>query len=129
MDNQQQGNGWVGGSLGTGLGTLGALATQDKVNNFVLDTLSGTPKILRQIDLEKAKRDSLSDLLGREGRGNHQSHPKYMDWLDSAMKVDELGRTRNDAYAKVSPQATALSYLYRFGLPITAGLLGSTLTD
>ena len=118
MDNQQQGNGWVGGSLGTGLGLVGGLSTAVPFYNAVHDSLAQQKKFDDRIDYHYDKKVKAG--YGEDAFKFGKPHVKAVN------KIADLG---DAAIIKARPYAQAAALLYALGLPITAGLLGSTLTD
>ena len=112
MQQEQQGNGLIGGGIGLGLGA-------------VAGHYAATP---------------LADFLPYEAFGNGKQYVDFMTQLDR--KYEGIGRPNytnaeerikdelyGDSLYKYGQRHKAISLLSRIGLPITTSLIGSTLTD
>jgi hypothetical protein len=118
-EQQNQGNGWVGGSIGTGLGVLGAFPSALFVGGAVKNALIGKEYDRRSDKLYDKK---VAD-LGYVPQSRVDFGEPYIKAQD---KISQMYSARAKQIAPYEVAATLLTLL---GTPITAGLLGASLTD
>jgi len=109
MDNQQQGNGWVGGSLGAlAGGVAGQYLGYPASRSFSTDFLWKEANTYKEQTIAHARN------TGIPAPDRQKMHYENLD---------------DEAFNNARKLRNAASLFVKLGLPITAGLLGSTLTD
>jgi hypothetical protein len=132
-----QGNGLIGGGIGLGLGGAGAYFGRNAVEGFALNRFSNADKYAKEFDAyENAYVDSRQDVASaaakakREGISfSDKQHPRYTEMEAARARRNAIYDKMKNAAQRAIPYANAAKLLYMAGLPITASLLGSTLTD
>lgn len=109
-----QGNGWVGGSIGTGLGVVGAGATVFPAGQVLLDKLSNSKEL----------RQKAHDYYQKGVKSEYQED--YDLYRKASRNINKIA---DKSIERTKPYVNAAMLLYALGIPITAGLLGASLTD
>lgn len=117
QDNQ--GNGLIGGGIGLGLGIGAAVAGYPYIRHDFQDVLS-------KRNMYNERIQSLYQQKRSQGYAARDEANYGKPYNKAVNKIYEMG---NEANAKARPYAQAASLLYALGVPITAALIGSTLTD
>lgn len=123
MQQQEQGNNaWIGGSIGTGLGVLAARKVAEPITQKLVETLSKDKMFVDKLNDIENKRWN-APLVWRD---KYNAFANDKPYEKAYSKVEAL---RQKSWDKALPYGEAAELLLALGTPITAGLLGSTLTD
>lgn len=117
QDNQS--NGWVGGSIGTGLGVLGVLPV-----GLIAD------RTIHRAFVSPKYRERINKLYDKQV-ANLGFHPtRRSDFTEPYIKaVSKIHGMRDAQVDKARAYSRAAFLLSALGTPITVGLLGASLTD
>ena len=118
-EQQNQGNGWIGGSIGTGLGIVGVLPVGIMADRAIHNTLV-SPKYRERID--KLYNKQVADLGFHPTKGSEFTEP----YRKAVGKIHDMRDAQVD---KARAYSKAAYWLSALGVPITAGLIGASLTD
>lgn len=117
QDNQ--GNGWVGGSIGTGMGIVGALPVGIIADRAIHNAL-----------VSSKYRERIDKLYDKQVAGLGFHPTRRSDFTEPYIKaVGKIYNMRDAQVNKARAYSKAAYLLSALGVPITAGLLGASLTD
>lgn len=139
MQQEQQGNGLVGGSIGLALGGVGGYYAAKPASQFLAAKFSGVQPKIDMMPSDDWIRREVSQIPVEEwgyrtdtagnNRRNYEYEERARVKADYENEVLKSVKANADWYHKKNSLQKSLALMVQLGLPITTALLGSTLTD